>query len=226
MNKLSVLVMVLATAVVPQATAAQTGGQPRVVNVCTFAPDLVAVTVEAGKVVLGRQAPYRRRDGDTVNEQGHHRWLVRGGKTVASLVGADRDIVYPFDRVVGRRLDTTWADRAGSYRITSRDDPNYRTPAAPAAVHCKSKPFDLARIGPWHFDMPVRHVLFLRLARPLAPGRRYAVTFPGSKLPAAAFTYDPAALRSGAVHVSHIGFRPDDPAKVAFLSAWLGSGGP
>ena len=25
--------------------------------------------------------------------------------------------------------------------------------------------------------------------------------------------------------MSHLGFRPDDPAKVAFLSCWLGSGG-
>ena len=199
--------------------------QPRVVRVCTFAPDVVAVTVEAGKVVLGRQEPYRRRAGDTVKEQDHHRWLVRDGKTVAALVGADRDIAYPFDRVIGRPLDTKWADRAGSYRITSSDDPTYRRGAVPAAVHRKSKPFDLARTGPWHFDMPVRHVLFLRLARPLTPGRRYTVTFLGAKLPAAAFTYDPAVLRSGAVHVSHIGFRPDDPAKVAFLSAWLGSGG-
>lgn len=39
-------------------------------------------------------------------------------------------------------------------------------------------------------------------------------------------TYEPSRLRSEAVHVSHLGFRPDDPAKVAFLSCWLGSGGP
>ena len=36
---------------------------------------------------------------------------------------------------------------------------------------------------------------------------------------------DSAKLRSDAVHVTHLGFRPDDPAKVAFLSTWMGNGG-
>ena len=36
---------------------------------------------------------------------------------------------------------------------------------------------------------------------------------------------DPARLRSEAIHVSQVGFRPDDPAKIAFLSCWMGNGG-
>ncbi len=208
-----------------QVAAGQRDGMPRATRVCTFARDLIAVTVEARKVVLAGQEPYRRRDGDQVQTKDHNRWLVRGGKTIGALAGARQDVVYPFDRVIGRPLDTTWADRTGSYRITSADDRNYARGVSPAAVHRKSKPFDLARVGAWQFDMPVRHVLFLRLPRPLTAGRRYTVTFSGSTLAPARLVYDPSTLRSGAVHVSHIGFRPDDPAKVAFLSAWLGSGG-
>jgi endoglucanase len=32
-------------------------------------------------------------------------------------------------------------------------------------------------------------------------------------------------VRSESVHISHIGFRPDDPVKTAFLSLWMGTGG-
>ena len=47
----------------------------------------------------------------------------------------------------------------------------------------------------------------------------------GTALPDQAFVYTPAELRSEAVHASHLGFRPDDAVKVAFLSCWLGDGG-
>ncbi len=36
------------------------------------------------------------------------------------------------------------------------------------------------------------------------------------------FVHEPATNRSEAVHVSHLGFRPDDPAKVAFCHAGWG----
>ena len=39
------------------------------------------------------------------------------------------------------------------------------------------------------------------------------------------FIYNPGDMRSDAVHISQIGFRPDDPVKRAFLSCWMGSGG-
>ena len=53
----------------------------------------------------------------------------------------------------------------------------------------------------------------------------YELSFPGSRLAAETFTVDPTRLRSEAIHVSQIGFRPDDPAKIAFLSCWMGNGG-
>jgi endoglucanase len=92
-------------------------------------------------------------------------------------------------------------------------------------VHRKSKPTDFARVEPWKFRAPQEHQIFLRLPSRLQPGRRYVLSSAGGLLPDVSFVFDPATLRSEAVHVSHLGFRPDDPAKVAFLSCWAGSGG-
>jgi hypothetical protein len=80
-------------------------------------------------------------------------------------------------------------------------------------------------VGVYKFEATTESVIYLKLSEPLAAGKEYTVSFPGSRLPDQKFTLDPARLRSEAVHVSQIGFRSDDPAKVAFLSCWLGSGG-
>ncbi len=69
------------------------------------------------------------------------------------------------------------------------------------------------------------HVLYLRLPSPLVPGKTYSVAPAADLLPAAAYRHRPDEEVSGAVHVTQVGFRPDDPAKVAFLSTWMGTGG-
>ena len=216
------IVCVLATAAAP---ADASDGSPRLVRVSTVAPDVVAVTIEVGKVVYGTQRPYRHQDGDVTRTQGPHRLVLRDGKDLGALAGADAKILHTWDRTAGVPADSAWMDDPGSYRITCADDPNYAGGTGPKAAYRKTKPTDLARVAPGRFEAPLRHDLYLRLPKPLEAGREYTVAC-GSALAPRAFTYDPASLRSQAVHVSHLGFRPDDPAKVAFLSAWMGSGGP
>ena len=198
---------------------------PRITHVGMVAPDILGITVQAGRAEYGRQVPYERQAGDRIDTKGHQRWVWRGKQFLGSLVGAEGKILYTPDRVVGAKLDTAWADRPASYRITSPNDPSYRTPKSPRAVHRKSKPTDFARVGPWQMHAPMEHVLYLRLPKPLAEGKRYTVSFVGGTLPDKAFVFVSTTLRSEAVHVTHLGFRPDDPAKVAFLSCWMGSGG-
>ncbi len=202
-----------------------TAGMPEVVHVGTVSPTVVGITVQAGEVEYGRQVPYRRREGDEVDTSTHHRWVKRDGKHIGSLVGHDRTVLHTPDRLVGEELEVAWADQPASYRLSSADDSAYADGLVPLAVHRKSKPTDLARVGTWHFQAPIKHVLYLKLPRPLRQGSRYLIEFEGGRLPDVHFLYDPSRLRSEAVHVSHLGFRPDDPAKVAFLSCWLGSGG-
>jgi len=220
--KAELLVLVLAIVAARTATA---GERPVVAHVGMVAPDIVGITVHAGRAEYGRQIPYERQPADRIDAKTHQRWVWRGKTFLGSLVGAQGKLLYTPDRRVGPKLDTMWADRPDSYRITSPDDPNYREGLAPTAVHRKSKPTDFARVEPWQMDAPMEHVLYLRLAKPLRVGTRYAVSFTDGHLGDQAFVYDPAKLRSEAVHVSHLGFRPDEPAKVAFLSCWMGTGG-
>jgi len=198
---------------------------PRIEHVGMVSPDIVGITVLAGRAEYGRQIPYTREAGDTVAKGDIHRFVWRGGNVIGTIVGQAGDLLYTMDKVIGERFDTKWADQIGSYTVSSADDTRYAKGQSPSAIYRKSKPSDLAMIGVYTFDSPTENVIYLKLAESLEIGKNYIITFNNSPLPAQKFTYDPDRLRSEAVHVNQIGFRPDDPAKVAFLSCWLGNGG-
>jgi len=207
-------------------SAAPGAARPQVAHVGLVAPDIIGITVHCGRVEYGRQVPYEPQPGDQVDRKTHQRWVRRGGKFVGGLVGKDEKLLYTPDRRLGPKLDTAWADRPDSYRVSSPDDPHYRNPVTPTAVHRKSKPTDFARVDAWRMEAPMEHVLYLRLPKPLVAGKRYEISFAGDRLTRQPFAYEPTTLRSEAVHVTHLGFRPDDPVKIGFLSCWLGTGGP
>ncbi|MHC5056369.1 MAG: glycoside hydrolase family 9 protein [Planctomycetota bacterium] len=205
---------------------------PRVTHVCAVAPDVIAITVQAGRVEGGGQVPYEKRPGDraeTWKGKGHGPlWVVRDGRRIGTLVGKGGDVLWRFERVEGAPLDVKRADDPASYSVSSRDDAAFADPVRPAAVWRKSKPSDLARAGDWKWAMPLTHVLYLKLPRALEtrkPPSRYEIAMDGLGLPRQEYIHDPRRSRSDAVHVSHVGFRPHDPAKVAFLSCWTGTGG-
>jgi endoglucanase len=217
-----VLLLVLTALPVTGALAAEA---LKVEHVGTVSPDVIGITVSTGHVEYGRQVPYERRPGDGVSTGDQNRWLLRDGKAIGALVGPREGILWTPDRLVTSPLDTAKAARTESYRIASSDDPAYGKGLSPAAVHRKSKPTDFARVAPWTFEAPVRHVLYLKLPRPLTEGAHYTITCPGGMLPEQSLVYESAHLRSEAVHVNQLGFRPDDPVKLAFLSCWMGDGG-
>jgi endoglucanase len=189
------------------------------------APDVVEVIVRVGAVHVGTQVPYVRGTGDVVKEQGHRRYLYRNGKKFGVLIGPNDEILRPFDTFEGEPLDTEWADNTASYWIESATDVRYRSRLNPVAVYRKSRPVGVARIDDWKFRCPIEHHLYLKLAQPLQTNENYEISFAGSEFAEREFTFQPLKMRSEAVHVSHIGFHPDDRAKVAFLSCWTGSGG-
>ena len=200
-------------------------GAVRVEHVGMVAQDVIGITLSARQVEYGRQIPYVKQPGDVVSDSDIHRFVRRNGKVIGTLVGKTGDLLCTMDAVLGKKLDTAWADDPANYRIKSATDPHYRTARVPLAVHRKSKPADLGMVGPYKFESPTLDIVYLKVPEPLQEGSDYAVVFGGSALPAQKFTFDAAALRSEAVHVNQIGFRPDDPAKLAFLSCWLGNGG-
>lgn len=191
---------------------------PEVVRVCPVGPDVLSIHIRAGVVDRGRQEPYVARPGDEVDRSSVHRFVTRGGRAIGGLAGRDEKILLSFDRVSGASLDTEWADAAGSYSIGGAG-------VRPTAVYRKTRPWNLARTGAWDFTPVLEHFIYLRLPFRLEAGKKYTLAFSGKKFPEQEFLHDPSAVRSDAVHVSHLGWRPDDPGKVAFLSCWAGSGG-
>ena len=202
------------------------GDQPRIVHMGTVAPNVLCLKIRERKVVWGTQCPYEAAEGDHIDNPEQHRWVLRDGECIGAIAGREGSIIREMDRVVGARVDLAWAARANSYALSSADDANYSDAPHPLAIHRKSKPTALARTAPWQFDSPVEHILYLRLPKPLTIGATYTLSFPGGPFSDRTFTHEPHKWRSDAVHVSHLGFRPGDPAKVAFLSCWMGDGGP
>ena len=199
--------------------------RPKIVHIGPISSDIIAVTVTDGKVVHGKQIPYVPERRDIFTQEKNDLWLDRRGKRIGSLVGRTEKCIMMFDQVVGERLDMALLDKTESFEISSSDDPDLSVARRPYTVFRKTKPSDFARIGA-KMEAPLEHVIYLKLLKPLKTGKQYTIDFKELGLPRQTFIYDPTKMRSEAVHVSHIGFRPDDPAKVAFLSLWMGSGGP
>jgi len=199
---------------------------PKVLHVGPVQPDMIAVTIQAGRIDGGRQVPYEPRPGDEVRERGKERLVYRNGKFLGWLVGKEGKIIFTEDRLVGRPLDLKRADQPSAYVLTSAGDANFARGVHPDAVYRKSKPSDFGRWDGWPYRAPVRHLVYLRFPTPLKSDCRYTLRFQGGFLPDQQFTYEPRRMRSEAVHVNQVGFRPDDPVKKAFLSLWAGTGGP
>src|ERR1035441_4234577 len=134
----------------------------RIVHVGLVAPDIISITLSARHVEYGRQIPYVKQPGDVVNASDLHRFVRREGKVIGNLVGKSGDLLCTMDEVVGKKLDTAWADDRSSYRIKSKTDSHYQTPEMPVWVHRKSNPADLGMVGPYQFESPTRDVVYLK----------------------------------------------------------------
>ncbi len=198
---------------------------PTVLHLGLVAPDLLGITLQDGQMVPGEQIPYQPEAGDALRDEKHSISIYRDEKFLGWLVGKSQELLYTEDQVKGKMTDPAWLDDNQSYRIQSSDDPNFSEGLLPLDVYRKTKPSDFARWHGWPYQAPLRHVIYLKLPHPLKAGKSYRIEFQQTGLAPQTFRFDPASLRSEAVHVSQLGFRPDDPVKVAFLSCWLGSGG-
>jgi endoglucanase len=201
--------------------------QIRVSQAYLVKSDILAIRIDTGKVIYGKQIPYQPQSGDQIAQPRPtgDDWVIRNGKAIGGLVGKQRNVLHTLDQFVPSNFDPQWADRMTSYRITSQDDQTYASTLNPTSVFRKSKPTDMARVGQWEFKFPVAHVVYLKLPSALKAGKKYQISFPGSQVESVSFQYQPNVTQSEAVHVSQLGFSPNDPAKIAFLSTWMGNGG-
>ena len=117
------------------------------------------------------------------------------------------------------------ADDPANYIVTSPDDPNFPGGGSPLSVSRKTKPDDWQQ--PKRPNLTFLHTVYLRLPHALTPGMTYtvALTHVNVQKSAATLVFNPDKVWSESVHVSQIGFRPDDPRKRAFLSLWRGGEG-
>lgn len=208
--------------------------KPRLADICAVDRDILGITIQAGRITREPQVPYvpEARDEieeiiDPVSNEPCVVKLIRGGRLIGFLVGKDRRLLAPVERLEGRPFDEALAGKAISYRITSPEDERYTEARQPLTVWRKTKVSDWAQPRPDTDEAARRHWLYLKLPFPMREGFAYRVDLTALALanPEAEFVHDPLHRRSEAVHAGHIGFRPDDPGKTAFLSLWLGTGG-
>jgi endoglucanase len=205
-------------------SAANTSPTPRIYAV---SPQVLAVEVAAPSVTLGRQQPYVPQPQDKLINHDPRTTVERAGVAIGEIIEADPKILYTYDRVSPSRFNLAAADAPASYIISSAGDTGYANPTPPVSVFRKTKPSAFAAEagsqGGWRW--PATNTLFLTLPKPLQPGQTYDLSFPRLGLSQASFSYEPLSTPSEAVHVSQLGFRPDDPLKVGYLSTWMGNGG-
>lgn len=220
MMKSNCLVMVASLLSLASAVTAS----PVVTHVGMVAPDIVEIVVRVGQVNVGVQVPYVKRDSDTLTPYGHRTYLYRDGRKVGVLVGSNQDVLRPFDTFEGQALDSNRIADPASFWIRSADDDRYQTRTHPKSVHRKKRPFGIARTDDWKFAAPLEYHFFLVLPHRLQAGATYTISIEGVDISDCTLHYRPEQLRSEAVHVSQIGFTPDSPAKLGFLSCWMGDG--
>ncbi|MCK7471922.1 MAG: glycoside hydrolase family 127 protein [Desulfomicrobium escambiense] len=209
-HTIAALAAVALAAVVP-ASAASGGDWPQVTRVDAAAPDVLHVVVRTGEVVRGQQAPY-------VRARGHRRALDRRRDRDAERARdrrsrRGRDAPLPLRaRRAGRVHPERWR-RAARVRLRSPDDPEFRGGQPPQSVDLKTRPYEVSRVAGWEFEAPLEHHFYFRFAKPLRDGARYELTVNDGSPAIPAYTHSPRTTRSEAVHVSQVGFRPDDPPR-------------
>ena len=210
------------------AAVASATGKHRVADVGLVSPTVVAVTIETGRVEYGAQEPYdfdRPVEGDELADgEGDVKTVTRKGTPFGVQIAPGVSGLHRYDVVIGRPLDGESLDTASDYQIVSEDDPTYANPRSVRRTSRITKPLGLARTADGD-EMTVVHEVFIEAPSPLQNGSSYTITFGSRDIDPVTFDFDERRSRSPAVHANQLGYRPDDPAKVAFVSTFTGQDG-
>jgi endoglucanase len=213
-------------------------GKPRIRHVYLAAPDVLAIVIDAQNLWSGPVQKYVPQPGDTIKRAGPqnygkekqffwNRFIIRNGVQIGSVVGLKEDHYIPDFQRKGEGLNVSWAETASNYTLSSRDDAGYRTAASPSAVFRKSKPEMNEWTNKGIQESTARHELYLKLPRPLTPGKSYTLNFAkeGQFGTPVSFVFDDTKLRTEAIEVTQSGYHPRQSEKFARLFQWLGNGG-
>lgn len=114
------------------------------------------------------------------------------------------------------------------FRITSSEDPNYKTYKNPDSVSRFMISLGGEFATGWHphlagLDITYALYSYLELPTPMQEGSTYTITLMNGK--AVTFTYDELTLVSRAIHVNQVGYLPE-AKKYAYIGAYLQDRGP
>lgn len=215
----------------PTTKAERTKRSPVVTAVRPVTATMLAVEVLEKQVVEPTLVPYVAQPGDSIDrsKDGHgvvrRRSLTRNGGFAGLIAGPDENWLSTERRIVGDNLVMGLATDPRQFRLSSTTDAAYRTAQSATTVAFKSKPTAIGSMA--RRDAQVRHVFYVEFSKPLSADATYTLDLGDINVtePQQAYVYKPREQRSEAVHASHLGHRPSDPSKVAFLSLWRGTGG-
>jgi endoglucanase len=197
-----------------------------IIQIYPVREDFISIEISTGSIVHAQQQRYEPQLDDRIEPQTNNSDLVKTlTEKKGSLVGKDKKTLYPFDQRSGLTLETNWLSNSQTYSIQSSEDPQYKKTRSPELVYHKTKPTDMGETNSNYYTWQQKHTVYLKLPVPLVSGKTYKISFQGNRLKPKSYTHQPAIARSEAIHVSQLGFRPDDPSKIAFLSTWMGTGG-
>ena len=210
---------------------------PEIKQVCAVAPDVLAITLQAGHHTNNELVPYVAAPDDEIVEEdkGNPRHTVKDSQVVdyfqrglfrrvndrrtkVGLISPGDNWVFIEHESNGQLLNETVVDVPEAYTLVSADDPNYAKPLSPVRVFRKGKPDGFS------MPLPFLYTISLKLPAPLKIGATYTIRFIGVNTSRETVTYvhQPRQTRSLAVHAIQTGYRPDDPYKRAYLSYWMG----
>ena len=185
--------------------------------------DILAIYLKAGEVIFNGQKDYQAQPGDEIIKTGYHRWIMRDDEIIGALVGKDNDKIFVLSEVKGVYPNSSLP--SDPQQITLEIHQAKKSYSIhPLKIFKKTYPTNLIVANVlMDYEAPLEHVLYLQLPEDLKENAEYKISF-GENSPT--YTHNSQKSQSESVHVSQVGFRPDDPKKIAFLSGWLGDGGP
>jgi len=188
---------------------------PPIIHFESIAPikkDVLAIRIDTGEFTGGMQRPYVAEPEDMILTWGKDRWVSRNDEIIGALVGKEGDIIYSFDELTGVYKRDYLPVDPQEIQIEKLDNP--MDPFHPLHLSKKTRPSNYARINAWEFAASLTHILYLQFPTDLQIGTTYRIHFADEYLGSVEYTHQPRHIASEAVHVSQIGFRPDDPVRL------------
>ncbi|MEM7314084.1 MAG: glycoside hydrolase family 9 protein, partial [Planctomycetota bacterium] len=188
--------------------------RPEILGVGMVTSDTMAVTIREGSTELGKLVPYEAKPNDVVTEESLQRITVkRNGKQLGTLAGqAHQRMLRLPDKFIGSRIDRKQLLDPRRWKLSE---------GKVRSISFKTRVLDAAQDERGGWKACFEFIVFLTHDRHLTKGE-HSVVF--AELEPFRFEWDDTATYSPAIHVSALGYRPDDPAKPATLSCWLGDG--